>query len=315
MATSGSSDFNSTCSEIIKDAARKVRALRGGQTALAAGVMLDWRRALNQMVKTWQAEGLHVWTVSEATLFPQAEQVSYGAGASATDHITQTFVQTEISADEASGQTVISVDSVTGISANDHIGIVVDDGTIHWSTVSGTPSTTVTIADALDDSASSGNAVFAYTSRIVRPLRIVDARRHNIDSADDTPIEVVARLDYQALSRKTETGTISQLFYDRQLGAGSVKLWQPPDTVEDIVKFTWWRPIEDFDAAGNNPDLPQEWIGCLMWNLALWMAPEYPVSTELFAIIKQMADDTKATMMGFDREEESVRFGVNMGRG
>lgn len=314
MATSGTSTFNQTCSEIIKDAALKVRAIRGGQTALPAAAMEDWRRALNMMTKQWQAEGLHVWTVTEGTLFPQASQVSYGAGGGATDHIAQTYVQTELSADEASGQTVLSVDSVSGIAANNQIGVALDDGTIHWSTVSGSPSSTVTIASALTDSASAGNAVFAYASNIVRPLRIVAARRHNIASGDDTPIDVVARLDYQALPQKTDTGTISQLFYDRQLSTGVVKLWQPPATVEDLVKFTWWRPIEDFSAAGDNPDLPQEWIGCLMWNLALWKTPEYPVEPHLFSIIKTMADDAKAAMSGFDREEESIKFGVDMGR-
>jgi hypothetical protein len=314
MGTSGTSAFTTTCNELIVDAARKVRAVRGTQTEMNADAMKQWRRGLNQMTKQWQGDGLHVWTVTEATLFPQAEQVAYGAGAGATDHITQTYVQTELSADEASGQTVLSIESTTGISNADNIGIVLDDGTIHWTTVSGAPSTTVTIASALTDSASSGNAVFAYTNKIVRPLKIVDARRHNIVSGDDMPIEMVSRRDYLALPQKEEPGTINQMFYDPQLGIGKLKLWQPPVAVEDLVGFTWWRPIEDFSAAGDNPDLPQEWIGALMWNLAAWFLPEYPLEPNVAQIIVSQAASSKESMMGFDRENESIKFGVDMGR-
>lgn len=314
MATSGTTSFNETCNQIIFDAARKLRAVRGNATSMPADAMQQWRRGLNQMTKQWQAEGLHVWTITEATLFPQAEQVTYEAGAGATDHIAQTYVQTEIASSEASGQTVLSVESTEGISNANHIGIVLDDGTVHWSTVSGAPTSTVTIADALTDSASAGNAVFAYASNIVRPLRVVDARRRNIVSGDDTPIEVIPRKEYQALTQKEQPGVVNQLFYDRQLTKGYFNLWQAPASVEDLIPFTWWRPIEDFNAAGDNPDLPQEWIGCLMWNLADWMMPEYPIDEKVAATIQRKAAESKDVMAGFDREEESIQFGVNMGR-
>ena len=228
MTTSGSVDFNATRNQIIRQAALDLGAISAGVT-MGGEMLSDFDFRLNAMVKRWNATDLHVWTVAEATLFPQSEQVKYALGPSSADHATQSYVRTTISAAEASGQTVLSVTSITGISANDNIGIEVDDGTIHWSTVSGAPSGgTVTIAAALDDSAAKGKNVFAYTTKIGRPLKIVAARRYDPDTARDVPITMAARLDYRALNDKTGTGIVNQVFYDPQLTTGYLYLWYAP---------------------------------------------------------------------------------------
>ena len=313
MAVSGSSDFTRTRDQIIHRALRLCNAVRAGSTP-AAQPVTDAAEALNAMVKRWQKKGLRIWTVSEATLFPQVDQVRYSLASGSTDHATEIFYQTTISAAEASGQTTISLSSTANITAADYIGIVVDDGTLHWSTVTSKTSTTVLIADALDDSASAGNAVFTYTTKIVRPLKIVDARRYNIVSAIDTSISpMLARLDYQGLPNKAQSGTITQAFYDPQLSTGYLYLWQPPVSVEDLIKLTWHRPIMDFDAASDNPDLPQEWFDALAFNLAVSIAPEYDVPMEKFQQLVGMAAAYLDDVQGDDREGESLEFGVDMG--
>jgi hypothetical protein len=289
MATSGTTSFNETCSQLILDAARKVRAVRGNATGMPAGAMVDWRRALNSMVKRWQAKGLHVWTVSEGALFPQVETVTYDAGAGATAHVTQSYVQTELVNDAAAGAGAITVDSAAGIADGDNIGIGIDDGSIQWTTVNGAPVGGAIALDAvLTSAADAASPVFAYADKIAKPIRVVSARRHSIATANDVPIDIIARADYYDLPQKTQAGTISRLMYDRQLSTGIFKLWQPPNVVDDIIEFTWWRPIEDFNAGGDSPDLPQEWINPLMEATSL--------------------DD----MIGFDREGESIFFGVDM---
>jgi hypothetical protein len=123
----------------------------------------------------------------------------------------------------------------------------------------------------------------------------------------------MSRLDYQALPNKTSTGAVNQVFYDPQLTTGYLYLWLAQSSVEDLVKFTWWRPIEDFNAAGDNADLPQEWLQALIFNLSVVMAPEFGVPTERLAPIKMMADEYLAEMKGFDRDGDSIVFGVDMG--
>lgn len=315
MATSGSIDFNLTRDQIIHAAARKVQAVRAGQT-MSDQTLQDFAQALNAMVKRWQARGIHVWTVQEATLFPQASQLKYQLGNSSSDHATDSYVETAIATAASSGASSVDVDSDDNISDGDYIGVVVDDGTYHWTTVNGTPSgDTITLTDVLDDSAAVDNRVFAYTTKINRPLKIPDGRRYDPAGDIDTPITGLARLDYQALPNKTQTGTINNYFYDAQLAAGYLYLWQPLAAAGDLFNFTYHRAIEDFDAAGNNPDLPQEWIDTLIFNLAVVMAPEYEVPQNQMAGpygIGTLADRYLDDMMGWDREHESVRFGVEM---
>lgn len=314
MATSGTADFNLTRNKIIRAAARKIQAVRAG-SVMGAAMIADFDEALNAMVKHWQATpGLHVWTVAEATLFPVPGQVQYPiSNAASSAHATQTYVKTEISANEAAGQNVISLETTDGMSANDHIGITLDDGTIQWSTISGAPGATVTIADDISDSAAAGNLVYTYTKKIVRPLRIVAARSFDPESLEETQVDMIARLDYRMLSNKTLPGQVNQLFYDPQLTTGQLYLYQTSTTMGRLVNFTWWRPIEDFATAGDNPDLPQEWIQTLIFNLAVVMAPEFDVPSEKLSQIAQMAASFKDDMTGFDREAESFQFGPDHG--
>lgn len=314
MVTSNSSNFTRTRDQIIARAARLVGAIKAGET-MGAQEVTDFADALNAMVKRWSATpGMHVWCTSEATLFPQVDQVRYSLATGSSDHATETYYETEISASEASGQTVLSVESTANMTVADNIGVVVDDGTLHWSTVSSKTASTVTIADALDDAAAAGNPVFTYTTKIVRPLKIVDARRYNIAGALDTPLApMLARLDYQMLSNKAQAGVINQAFYDPQLAAGYLYLWQPVSAVTDLVKFTYHRPIQDFDAASDNPDLPQEWIDVLVWNLADVMGPEYDIPAERAVMIGTKAAQFLSDVGGFDREAESIYLQPDMG--
>mgnify|MGYP001603974646 FL=1 len=318
MAVSGSSDFTRTRNQIIARSGRLIGAVRAGAT-LSAQEILDFSEALNAMVKRWQATpNMRVWTVTEGVLFPQASQYRYAIGSASTDHATETYYATTLSAAEASGQTVLSATSTTNMTVADNIGIVLDSGLLQWTTISSKTSTTVTVATALTGAAASGNAVFNYTTKIVRPLKIVDARRYNIAGATDTSISesqgaLMARLDYQNLPNKAQTGSIVRAFYDPQRESlGYLHLWQPPSAVTDLVKFTAHRPIMDFDAAGDTPDLPQEWIDPIVWNLALAMAPEYKVSDATYGRIERLAMKYLDDVAGFDREPESIQFGVDM---
>ena len=66
---------------------------------------------------------------------------------------------TTLSGNEASGQTVLSVTSETGFAAGEHVGIILNDGTEHKTTVASTAAGTITVDDALPSDADSGNTV------------------------------------------------------------------------------------------------------------------------------------------------------------
>jgi hypothetical protein len=310
MATSGSTLFSRNRDQLITDALLLAGVIDEDETP-SSSLMDKSAVALNSMVKHWQGTGLYIWVMSEATLFLQSSQSRYTLGTGSTDHAASTFTETELSADAISGATTITVDSITGIAASDQIGIQVDDGTIHWTTVSGAPSgSTVTLATGLDDTASEGALVLAYTSNIVRPLEIVSARRYNFISGVDTPIAIEGREEYFDLPTKTGSGTPNVLYYDRRGGAnatGYLYFWQPQGTPTDAIKFTWKRPIESFTTAADDADFPQEWFETLTYNLAARLCVSYGY-TQRLALIAPLAKQNLDEMRWNERELETIEF-------
>jgi hypothetical protein len=259
------------------------------------------------------AKGAKLWAVKEATLFLTVGTASYSLGATGT-HCTHTYVQTTLSTDEALGSTSLSLTSTTGMAASDNIGIVLDDGTIHWTTISGTPGAPTTIATGLASAATSGNVVFTYTTKINRPQRIDDESTywHSI-AGNDTPIDMISRSDYSQITNKTTEGKVVKAYYDKQLTNGILKVWPTPDLATDVIKFSYERILEDFDASGNTPDFAIEWGEALILGLAYKMAPSAPIKdpNELTRL-KNQADEALAIAMTYDREDVSVVFQLDL---
>lgn len=278
MSTSGTTTFSRNRDQLIRSALRKVSAFESGETPDSDSVQ-DASDALNAMVKHWQGTGVHIWTTQEAILFPQIDQVRYSIGSSSSDRVTAVDVETALTSAASLGASTVVLDSVTGIATGYNIGVQLDDGTFQWTTINGAPSGfTVTLATTLTDSAAIGNIVLVYQTELVRPVKILSARRHNIVSAIDTPLIEMDRAEYFELPNKGNSGSVNSFFYDRSTNTlGYLYFWPAPSSVEDIIKMTVARPIEDFTVAGDATDLPQEWIRALEWGLADEIADEYDV--------------------------------------
>jgi len=307
MATSGSSNFSITLADIVEDAYEICGSYQAGEVVDPNDFVVA-KRKLNMMVKAMMQQGLHLWAIQEATLFLQPGVGSYSLGATGT-HCTATYVSTTLSTDEATSSTSIGLTSATGMSASDNIGIVLDDGSIHWTTISGAPGATTTIATGLASAASAGAVVFAYTTKIQRPLRIIpdSAYWHSINN-DDVPITLCSRTDYAQLSNKVSRGKVIQAFYDPQLTNGVMKVWQTPDLATDTLRFSYERPLEDFDNTTNNPDFPIEFGECLSYQLAVRLCPGLGVPPAMYQIIKMEAEQKLEMALGFDRENVSITF-------
>jgi hypothetical protein len=312
MTTSGTATFTYNRDQIIKMAYRKLGVINASETP-SSQLVQDASDALNLWVKALNATGLHIWTEEEATLFLQPGQVSYALGATTTDNCTSTYTATTLAAAASAGASSVSVASATGFGASYYVGIGLDSGSIFWTTQSGVATgTTITLASALSGSASSGNPVYVYQTQIVRPLRVVSTRRYNLSSAIDTQMIQMSRIDYRNQPNKTATGVPTMTFYDPRGGAntqGVFSVWPAPSDATNVIKMTWWRPVQDFTSAATTPDLPQEWGLCLVWNLAKEMGPEFDVTPNRWAMIKEMAAGHLDNVSGWDREPESYLFG------
>lgn len=315
MTTSGTATFTYNRDQIIKMAYRKLGVINGSETP-SAQMITNASDALNLWVKALNATGLHIWTETEATVFLQPSQNSYDLGTGSTDHATETYTATTLSASAATSATTISVTSATGFATAYNVGVVLDSGSIFWTTQNGAATgTLVPLLSGMSGSAAAGNAVYVYQANIIRPLRVVSTRRYNFASAIDTQMIPMSRIDYRNQPNKSTTGVPTQTFYDPRGGTnvmGRLNVWPSPSDASNAVKMTWWRPVQDFTSSADTPDLPQEWGMALIWNLAKEMGPEFDVTPNRWAMIKEMASGHLDNVSGWDREPESYLFGQDL---
>lgn len=66
----------------------------------------------------------------------------------------------------------------------------------------------------------------------------------------------------------------------KPLAANNVLWTYPLPSGSYTAKYTYRRRLYDFDAAGDNPDFPQEWINCLTYVVADDLADEYGLPLE-----------------------------------
>lgn len=311
MTTTGTDTFNLTLSEIITEAYRKLGTLPESETA-NANQLVTGRRNLNLMLKAWMASSLHVWTTEEAILFTQANQTRYMLGLTSTDHMTDAydFASTTLSSAAASGAATISVASITGIANGDYLGIELDDGTFQWTTVNGAPSgTTVTPAVVLTGAAASGNRVIAYTTKILRPIKVVNCRSFQYSDERETEMTDLSHLDYQRLPNKGNTSSQPvQWAYQSKIPLGIMNIYSTPSDVDFGVRFTWHRPIFDMTSNADTADVPSEWQEALVYNLALRLAANASCPADRLNHIKEMAVSSIALVSSHDREPQSILF-------
>ena len=309
MATSGSVDFSVSRDTIITRAWQLLGVVEEGGTA-TANQITDGTSWLNLMVKNWQIDGLHLWSLEHIVLFPVKAQRKYSFGTSPSRMCKdQELIQTELNGSHASGATTLTVDSTTGMAISDKIGIQTTSSGITWTTISTIPSaTSLTIAAGLDGIAADNNNVYTYTTAFIyRPTKIQEAWLEQDDSSD-LPLSIYSRTDYNKLSNKESSGKVIQLYYDPQLDTGELFTWQVPgdNELSELIHLIVQRPLEDFDATGDTPDFPQEWYLPIVYNLAMYALPVYGTASTDATFITNMARILKMDVTAWDSESTSL---------
>lgn len=306
MATSGTYQMNLARDEIITLAFQHLNVYPNS-AAILSGDREYAATMLNLMIKTWDTQDRHLWTLTQGTLFLALDENEYSLGETG-DHATSSYVSTTLNANAASGATTLTLVSSSGMTAGKAIGIVLDSGALQWTTISTIPgATSVTIpAPGLTGAATSGNYVYSYNSKIPRPLRIFSARRITSDSLE-TPLLPLSNQEYFDLSNKTTASTVTSFYYDPQLTNGKMFIWPETSDITDRINFTFARPLQIFDIAANTQDFPSEWLLPISMQLAVLISPRYG-KRELIKSFKADADEMLQNLLDFDNEDASVYF-------
>ena len=306
MATSGTINFNLTAGELVERAFGKI-GVKVAEQALQASEMQDGLDGLNLMFKTWQAQGLHLWTKTEGIVFLDKGKSDYLLGATGDNATTQDdFVGTVTTAALTTSTTVVPVSSTAGMTTGDYAGIELDDGTRQWTTLTVNSSVQITLAVGVTSASASGNTLFTYTTISQRPLRVLSARRAVFAIDSDITVRRINRSDYFSQVNKKTQGTVVSYYYSPQTGNGRIYVWQTASTVRGLLKYTFERAIEDIDDKDNSVDFPVEWLETIVYNLAARLADDYDAPAAKVQSVTSKASIMLQNLEGWDEEPGSI---------
>lgn len=304
MARSGSYDFTLNESGIIHQALRGANVIGDAETA-PSDTYQYCHNALNMLIKQWQAEGMPLWNRRIGYLFPAYQTSSYLLGSSGTN-ATNSYISTQLNGVASASATSLTVDSTTGMTVGDYIGIELSDNTRQWTTIATIPtSTSLTINTGLTTSASDDAYLVAYTSNINRPLRIFNSNLLDITNDIETQLKQISFDQYFKLSDKTVDGQPSSFYYDELMDNGVLYIWPRPIDVNTIIKFIYHDANEDFDLSTNAPDFPNEWLNALVKALQVEIVTRYGRLQEL-QIYQMQADKAKMLLDWYNTDEADL---------
>jgi hypothetical protein len=311
MATSGSINFRSTRDEVVKDALQTLSIIGENEEPNPTTVLYAIR-VLNRMLKSFMTQGLHLWTYGEATLFFDATSTAYSLGSGSSDaRCVSDAVITQLTTAASAPATTLVVTSTTGMLAGDNIGIVLDSGSISWTTIVSVDSSTgLTITTGIASAAAVSNNVYTYTNKINRPQKVHSCRlREGVTNTTDVELTMVSRQEYYQMANKnTETSNPTIAYYDPQLSSGLLHLYGKPSSISKYLVLTYERTIEDVDSATDNFDLPVEWEEAIVAGLVARLAPFAEKDIETRMLLKKEAQEALYAVLDYDNESTTIQF-------
>lgn len=308
MATSNSVDFELNALQLITKSFQKL-GVRAAETPLEPFEIQDGLDDLNLMLKSWQQQGMHLWLEEEGIIFLQVGKESYLLGPSGDEATTiDDFIATTTTADYSANATVLALASSMGMVAGDKVGLRLDDGSRFWTTIFSVNTAQITLVDKLTSASASGSTVFTFTNLIQRPLRISSSRRKTHGADNEIEVYSWSRNEYFNQVNKSSTGTVVNAYYQPKLTNGRYYVWQTAASVNDYVRVSFERPIQDVDLTTDTLDIPVEWYETIIYSLAARLTDAYRVSSQKKMEIITIADSLLDNSLAWDGEMESINI-------
>ncbi len=163
MTTSGVYSYDPDTTDVITSAYRILQASGQGES-LSGNQYNDGVDWLNRLLKFWEAQGIHLWTMQEYELFFQVGQAQYDLTNPAT-RIVNSHFDTTLAADAAIAADSITVASTANMVVGQAIGIITSDNNLQWTIIERLPGANVVqLRDALTVAALSGAIVRFYAT-------------------------------------------------------------------------------------------------------------------------------------------------------
>jgi hypothetical protein len=119
---------------------------------------------------------------------------------------------------------------------------------------------------------------------------------------------MTSRYDWDTLGQKFAPGVPNQIWYNPQLGAGTITLYDVPSDNTHTVHVITQLQLQDVGALTNNIAFPQEAYRMLLWCLTDEISLDYrmPRDERLEVNQKAMAFKEKFWNAEFGQEQASI---------
>lgn len=273
MATSGSVTYTSTGADIVRRAYLILGHIDEAGSPSSAQSS-DALIALNMLVKSWSgqtdyAPGLKMWTRRRAVLFPSISSSVYTLGPGG-DHTAETYARTTLTA--AASGTSLTVSSITGITNGDFLAVELPTGALSWTTVNGVPSGSTVVA-ATSITASAGAVVYAYTTKMRKPIDMQSVKYTSYDGSEVLHLVPMTLATYDSLATTQDEGVPYYYLFEEGRLTSAIRFNAYPEDVTKLLHLTYLSAVEDFSSASNDCDYPQVWFRALALGLAKDLAP------------------------------------------
>lgn len=299
--------YTKTFGDICRDALRDAGIVAAQLPITQPHFQLAQSKA-NDVLAAWQGLNIHLWAETEALLPLNPDQTEYSLGVGG-DHCFTEYTYTTATAAIAATAVVIPC-ATTGMSTTNFIGIALEDGTRHWSTISSiSTGVSVTIADALPSATLSGAGIYVYSAKIDRPVRIIGGRGATTHTGDEKDLIQETRESYFKIVNKLDrSSSINSWYYSPQLTVGKLYVWQAPEDCNQILRFTFVKPQYVNQDQTETVLIPAEWLLAFKWAVAYELAVTYGIDPNRLISIAQKAESSLSLALGNDEEYDSFSF-------
>jgi hypothetical protein len=141
------------------------------------------------------------------------------------------------------------------------------------------------------------------------PLRILD--QYIVDSTGNSvTLVMTSRYDWDTLGQKFQPGVPNQIWYNPQLGAGIITLYDVPSDSTHTIHVITQLQMQDVGALTNNIAFPQEAYRMLVWCLTDEISLDYrmPADERAEVFAKSQAFRKNFFSAEFGQEQASIFF-------
>ncbi len=276
MATGTTSDFLMTRDDLVSAALRKITRLKGSESPSAV-ILTNAVEALNVIIRqedlknTRQSKDL--WAMTESHLILVANQVTYSSSDGLETNIRD-------------------IDSASYRDANgDDVPVKI-------------------IAKAQYEAIQNKNDTGDVQKIYLTEDRLLSSRVMHIWPAVasvGTTSEVTGTdaLNYSCIMghesanlNKPITGSDYSLYWRQTGSSGSAWVTGTDYANGKILRYSYKKPLFDFDSATDNPDMPSGWNKFLIFQLASDLGPEHGIDLETQKIIDFRAKGAREELFG-----------------